>query len=127
MAETSPKSTVKNIIKNIKESEIPQIQAAARELSQRVKQLEEHSSKLQAYVAEMETLAISEGAAAEAAVVRVEPKPAMLGLKPKVGRPRNADKKEIQQPVAPEKKDATDQFIQYTTPEGFLIRKVRRL
>jgi hypothetical protein len=124
MAEVPQKATVQNIIRNIKESEIPQIQAAARDLSQRIKQLEEHSSRLESYVNEMENLA-----AAEAGQITGKSAGADSNTregKPKVGRPRNADRKEIKEPKATGREAASEQFIRYSTPEGFTIRKVRR-
>ena len=124
MAETPQKTTVQNIIRNIKESEIPQIQAAARDLSQRVKQLEEHSSRLESYVTEMENLTADEASQVTGKSILADSK--TKEANPKVGRPRNINKKENQEPKATGQEAATEQFSQYTTPEGFLIRKVRR-
>lgn len=54
------KSKVQNIIKNLVEMEIPEIQTASKELAEWIKQLEQHSFKLQHYAAEIESWAAEE-------------------------------------------------------------------
>ena len=54
------KSAVQNIIKNLLESEIPEIQNASKELAEWIKLLEQHSFKLQHYATEIETWAAEE-------------------------------------------------------------------
>jgi len=60
MAAKPRKSVVQNIIKNLLESEIPEIQNASRELADWIKQLEQHSFKLQHYATEIESWASEE-------------------------------------------------------------------
>jgi len=60
MAAKPRKSAVQNIIKNLLESEIPEIQNASKELADWIKQLEQHSFKLQHYATEIETWAAEE-------------------------------------------------------------------
>ena len=60
MAAKPRKSVVQNIIKNLLESEIPEIQNASRELADWIKQLEQHSFKLQHYATEIENWASEE-------------------------------------------------------------------
>ena len=60
MAAKPRKSAVQNIIKNLLESEIPDIQTASRELAEWIKQLEQHSFKLQHYATEIESWAAEE-------------------------------------------------------------------
>ncbi|MFC1846324.1 hypothetical protein ACFLYM_02780 [Chloroflexota bacterium] len=60
MARKPEKSTVRNIINNLINSEIPEIQTVAKELAEWTKQLEEHSWKLQHYASEIENLAAAE-------------------------------------------------------------------
>ena len=60
MAGKPRKSAVQNIIKNLLESEIPEIQNASKELAEWIKQLEQHSFKLQHYATEIETWASEE-------------------------------------------------------------------
>ena len=54
------KSVVQNIIKNLLEMEIPEIQTASKELAEWIKQLEQHSFKLQHYATEIENWASEE-------------------------------------------------------------------
>jgi hypothetical protein len=60
MAAKPRKSAVQNIIKNLLESEIPEIQNASKELAEWIKLLEQHSFKLQHYATEIETWAAEE-------------------------------------------------------------------
>jgi hypothetical protein len=60
MAAKPRKSVVQNIIKNLLESEIPEIQNASKELADWIKQLEQHSFKLQHYATEIESWASEE-------------------------------------------------------------------
>ena len=60
MAAKPRKSVVQNIIKNLLESEIPEIQNASKELAEWIKQLEQHSFKLQHYATEIESWASEE-------------------------------------------------------------------
>jgi len=65
MARKPEKSTVRNIINNLINSEIPEIQAVAKELAEWTKQLEEHSWKLEHYASEIESLAAAEAEGSE--------------------------------------------------------------
>jgi len=56
MARKPRRDEVERILKNLLESEIPEIQTVARQLADRIKKLEEHSIKLQDYVAKIESL-----------------------------------------------------------------------
>ncbi len=60
MAAKPRKSAVQNIIKNLLESEIPEIQNASKELAEWIKLLEQHSFKLQHYATEIGTWAAEE-------------------------------------------------------------------
>jgi hypothetical protein len=51
---------VQNIIKNLLDSEIPEIQSMANKLAEQIKDLEEQSSKLQEYVIQIEHMATDE-------------------------------------------------------------------
>ena len=143
------KSGVQDIIKSLVDSEIPEIQAVAKQLSEWTKQLEEHSWKLQHYASEIESLA-----AAEAAEVRDEVSLAELvkdlektlsqlrggpgkvaalpeGIKAAT-RDKIEEKPEEEEPMAVEKVSVGEGRItlqslgSYTTPDGFVIRKTRR-
>ena len=60
MAAKPRKSAVQNLIKNLLELEIPEIQNASKELADWIKQLEQHSFKLQHYATEIENWASEE-------------------------------------------------------------------
>jgi hypothetical protein len=60
MAEKPRRAKVQNIIKNLLDSEIPEIQSMANKLAEQVKELEERSSKLRNYITQMENLATDE-------------------------------------------------------------------
>ena len=139
------KTGVQEIIKTLVDSEIPEIQAVAKQLTDWTKQLEEHSWKLQHYASEIESLA-----AAEASEGRDEVSLAELvkDLEKTLSQLRGGPGKV---PVLPEGKKApveekpeepevtaleplneevgvvrTLQMIEtYTTPEGFVVRRAR--
>jgi len=54
------RARVDKIIKNLLDSEIPEIQSTANKLAEQIKDLEEHSSRLQDYVTQIESLATDE-------------------------------------------------------------------
>jgi hypothetical protein len=60
MVAKARKSVVQNIIRNLLEMEIPEIQTASKELSEWIKQLEQHSFKLQHYATEIDNWATEE-------------------------------------------------------------------
>ena len=64
MAQKPKKRVVDSIIENLLNSEIPEIQQVAKQLTDWTKQLEEHSWKLQHYASEIENLAAQESAEA---------------------------------------------------------------
>jgi len=63
MAEKPRRARVQKIIKNLLDSEIPEIQSMANKLAEQVKELEERSSKLRNYITQMESLATDEATA----------------------------------------------------------------
>ena len=65
MARKPEKSTVRNIINNLINSEIPEIQTVAKELAEWTRQLEEHSWKLEHYASEIESIAAAEAEGSE--------------------------------------------------------------
>jgi septal ring factor EnvC (AmiA/AmiB activator) len=60
MAEKPRRARVQNYIKNLLDSEIPEIQSMANKLAEQIKELEEHSSKLRNYITHIENLATDE-------------------------------------------------------------------
>ena len=146
MAKKPKQAGVQEIIKTLVDSEIPEIQAVAKQLSEWTKQLEEHSWKLQHYASEIESLAAAEATEVHEEVslselvrdlektlaqFRVGPgKVAALpeGTKKPVveEKPEEPEVKAIE-PVKETAKDGFQIFDTYTTPEGFVVRRVRRL
>ena len=146
MAKKPKQAGVQEIIKTLVDSEIPEIQAVAKQLSEWTKQLEEHSWKLQHYASEIESLAAAEATEVHEefslselvkdlettlAQLRVGPgKVAALpeGTKKPVveEKPEEPEVKAIE-PVKETAKDGFQIFDTYTTPEGFVVRRVRRL
>jgi hypothetical protein len=63
MAKEPKKNQVQNIIENLLNSEIPELQSVAHELTSWTKELEKHSWKLQHVASELETLMSTQGGA----------------------------------------------------------------
>jgi chromosome segregation ATPase len=146
MARKPRKSGVQDIIKSLVDSEIPEIQAVAKQLSEWTKQLEEHSWKLQHYASEIESLAAAEAAEGRDEVSLAElvkdlertlaelrggtGKVAALpeGKKPKVEVERSEPEvTALEELKETDREDGVVQWFEtYTTPEGFVVRKVRR-
>jgi len=63
MVEKPRRARVQNYIKNLLDSEIPEIQSMANKLAEQIKELEEHSSKLRNYITHIENLATDEASA----------------------------------------------------------------
>jgi hypothetical protein len=132
---------VKKLLKNLLDSEIPEIHDVAKQLSERVKQLEAHSVKLQNFITQIEGLAIEEADALDDTRIHelvtglekvlgerrrkpgtvVEPK---TEAKPKaeVGAEAEAEPEEQ---VELKMKAASVRARTYSTPDGLVIRKTR--
>lgn len=153
MAKKVQKNRVEKAIKDLLDSEIPEIQNVAKQLADRVSQLEEHSLKLKEYIARIEDLATEE---ADALVVnrigelledvdnalgelRQKPKGAITKLEARrgVGAEEEAETKAEgeAESVAGEAEESEGEseapssgvaIEKYTTPEGYVIRKSRR-
>src|SRR4030042_6230169 len=57
MAKKPPKEVVEEIVKNLVDSEISGIQAVAKDMTERIRQLEEHSIRIKKYADDIERLA----------------------------------------------------------------------
>ena len=156
MARKPRKNAVRDIIKNLLDSEIPEIQDVAKELAERIKKLEEHSWKLQHYATEIESLSEEEAELGpeislgelikdlEKTLDELRQKPVGDGVKAKVEAALEEELeaaleeeleeeiKEVKGVREPEKitKDEAPRSVTdietYTTPEGFVVRKLRR-
>ena len=153
MAKKPRRAVVQKILKNLLDSEIPEIQSMANRLAEQIKDLEEHSSRLQEYIAEIESLATEEaGALAESRISEL-----LKDLDGALGELRKRAKKApparaeatasppakravIVQKPEPEEEEVEVEEVEeseeitpgqgmrletYTTPEGYLIKKSR--
>ncbi len=150
MAEKPRRARVQNIIKNLLDSEIPEIQSMANKLAEQVKELEERSSKLRNYITQMENLATDEASAmAETRIGEI-----LKDLDKALGELRNRSKRslairdeavalhpkrvaieerpelEAEEAEEEEEPEATTpgqgmRLETYKTPEGYLIKKSR--
>ena len=131
---------VQKLIKNLLDSEIPEIHNVAKQLSERVKQLEEHSVKLQNFITQIEELAIEESDALDDTRINE----LVTGLEKVLGerrqKPSSAEPKREAKPkvetgaevkAEPEEqaelkgKAASVKAKTYSTPDGLVIRKTR--
>jgi G3E family GTPase len=152
MAEKPRRARVKNIIKNLLDSEIPEIQSMANKLAEQIKDLDEHSTKLRNYLTQMESLATDEASAmAETRIgdilkqlekalgeLRLRSKGSLaLRAMPAVSPPKRApivesyesEVEEVEEEEAEEEEEITPgqgmRLETYKTPEGYLIKKSR--
>lgn len=143
MTQRPRKNTVKDIIKNLLDSEIPEIQDVAKQLAERIKQLEEHSWKLQHYVTEIENMAEEEPEVMpadslsgllkdlERTLDELRQAPKAEAARPEAARPEVEVKTEDEDLTSEERKpeEASTELRPgvaletYTTPEGFVVRK----
>jgi septal ring factor EnvC (AmiA/AmiB activator) len=148
MVKKQRRAVVQNIIKNLLDSEIPEIQAMAKKLADQIKKLEEHSFKLQDYVTQIENLATEEASA----MVESRISEILKDLDTALGELKQRSKKaaiagsEISAPPKKaeavekgerEEKEVEEQEAEsivprpglkpeaYSTPEGYIIKKSR--
>ena len=146
MAQKPRKNAVRDIIKSLLESEIPEIQDVAKQLADRIKQLEEHGWKLQHYATQIESIAEQEAEAApeisltelikdlEKTLDELRNRP--VGALDKAKDEGRAEEAEDEAGVAARETTADEGAGEepssgigletYTTPEGFVVKKRRR-
>ena len=143
MAQKARKNAVGDIIRNLLESEIPEIQNVAKQLAERIKQLEEHGWKLEHYATEIESLAEQESeASTEVSLgelikdlektlgeLRQRPSGAVAEAKLEGEAEKEAEEEEAGEPEGLKRERAERrpgvELETYTTPEGFVVRKRR--
>jgi flagellar biosynthesis chaperone FliJ len=155
MAKKPQKTEVKDLIKSLVGAEIPGIQAVAKEMADWIKQLEEHTNKLQEYANQIESLTEDEALEAQQKenldefIKQLEKTLAKLRKKPELSAETKAEiskasrlipetikarTKEVagirMQEESMQKAALTDDEAKlkrplYTTPEGFVVRKTR--
>jgi myosin heavy subunit len=137
---------VQHIIKNLLDSEIPEIQAMASKLAEQIKDLEEQSSRVQEYVAQIENMttdesnALVEGRIAEilkdldSALKELRQKPkkalaastevrAVAPIRAAVEEePEQEEEEEVEEKTAPGPGMRLERVI---TPEGYIVKKAR--
>ena len=149
MARKPRRAVVHNIIRNLLDSEIPEIQSMANNLAEQIKELEEQSSRLQKYVTQIENLTTEEAnALAESEIAEI-----LNNLDSALGEFRKRSNKGL--PAKPEalaspstrrdviargpEKEAVEEIEElgettpgqgmrletYSTPEGYVIKKSR--
>ncbi len=150
MANKPQRAKVQNIIKSLLDSEIPEIQSMSKKLVDQIKELEEHSWRLQDYVTQIENLATEEASAlVESRITEI-----LQDLDKTLGELKQRSKKAViprteALPAAPtpiEAEQSTEveeeeiakepeeesalprtqtKLPAYTTPEGYVIKKSR--
>lgn len=133
MARKPRREEVQKLVKGLLDSEIPEIQNVAKQLTQWIKQLEEHSLKLQEYVAKIEDLAVEEADALVDSRIHelVTGLEKILGerrQKPRVAADGTEAENEAEVKAEVEEKTEVEglKLKKYTTPDGMVIRKSRR-
>jgi len=147
MARKPRREEVQKLIKGLLDSELPEIQNVAKQLTDRIKQLEEHSVKLQDYVTQIESLTVEESDALVDARIRE----LVTGLEKAMGERRQKPEAAVSESKAGPKVEAntevkedveadTEAMVEvdegddktrsvklkkYSTPEGLVIRKTR--
>jgi predicted nucleic acid-binding Zn-ribbon protein len=146
MAKKPQKEVVEGIVKNLVDSEISGIQSLAKDMMERIKQLEEHSVRIKKYADEIEKLALEASSEKydksslddliknlEKTLTKLRKKQSNKGeISPAVSRPVIPVPDEKQEPeeeveVTEETAEPASKLRQqlYTTPEGFVVRKTR--
>ena len=155
MAKKPRRAVVQKILKNLLDSEIPDIQSTANRLAEQIKDLEEQSSRLQEYITQIENLATDEANALSESQLtdilkdldgalgelkkrtrKAPPARAEAAASPPAKRAVIVEKPE---PEAEEEVEEVEEVEEpeeitpgqgmrletYTTPEGYLIKKSR--
>jgi len=139
MAKKPRREEVERILKNLLESEIPEIQTVATQLIDRIRKLEEHSIKMQDYVAKIESL--TEDEAEEVIESRIGE--IVDELEKTLAKRRQKSSDAPASKIVPARKEPVADIVvqvdeeevevkragirppKYTTPEGMVIKKSR--
>jgi hypothetical protein len=149
MVKKPRRGTVQNIVKNLLDSEIPEIQYMANKMAEQIKDIEEESFRLQEYVAQIQNMATDDANALaknriaqlltdlEAALkeLRLKPKKALPPITEiKAITPRRAEaektpeqeeEEEAEEPEGEITPGSGHMLERITTPEGYVIKKAR--
>jgi hypothetical protein len=148
MAKRPRRGTVQNIVKNLLDSEIPEIQYMANKLAEQIKDMEEESFKLQEYVAQIRNMATDDANSLvenrlaqilsdlDVALkeLRLKPKKALppsTEIRPipprtaAVEKKSEQEEKEAEELVGETAPGSGHMLERIITPEGYVIKKVR--
>jgi NADH dehydrogenase/NADH:ubiquinone oxidoreductase subunit G len=150
MAKKPRRDVVQNIIKNLLDLEIPEIQSKTKKLAEQIKELEQHSLKLQDYVTQIENIATEEASAlVESRITEIlkDLDKALIELRQRSKRTlatspetralasKNTLAEETREQEKTEAKEPEEESAlpreelrptTYVTPEGYLVKKSRR-
>jgi predicted nucleic acid-binding Zn-ribbon protein len=149
MAKKPQKDVVEELVKNLVDSEISGIQALAKDMAERIKQLEEHSIRIKEYADEIEKLAMEaasdkyDKASLDDLINNLEKTLTKLRKKqtdkveivPVEVNAVNEVPEEVSNADVVEADTSTSEISEaamrlkqplYTTPEGFVVRKTRK-
>jgi hypothetical protein len=150
MVKKPRRGTVQNIVKNLLDSDIPEIQYMANKMAEQIKDIEEESFRLQEYVAQIQNMATDDANALaknriaqlltdlEAALkeLRLKPKKALPPVTEIIAiTPRRAEveetpeqeeeEEEAEEPEGEITPGSGHMLERIITPEGYVIKKAR--
>jgi DNA repair exonuclease SbcCD ATPase subunit len=149
MVKKPRRGTVQNIVKNLLDSDIPEIQYMANKMAEQIKDIEEESFRLQEYVAQIQNMATDDANALaknriaqlltdlEAALkeLRLKPKKALppvteiRAITPRRAEvektPEQEEEEEAEEPEGEITPGSGHMLERIITPEGYVIKKVR--
>jgi DNA repair exonuclease SbcCD ATPase subunit len=149
MVKKPRRGTVQNIVKNLLDSDIPEIQYMANKMAEQIKDIEEESFRLQEYVAQIQNMATDDANALaknriaqlltdlEAALkeLRLKPKKALppvteiRAITPRRAEvektPEQEEEEEAEEPEGEITPGSGHMLERIITPEGYVIKKAR--
>jgi len=149
MVKKPRRGTVQNIVKNLLDSDIPEIQYMANKMAEQIKDIEEESFRLQEYVAQIQNMATDDANALaknriaqlltdlEAALkeLRLKPKKALppvteiRAITPRRAEvektPEQEEEEEAEEPEGEITPGSGHMLERIITPEGYMIKKAR--
>jgi DNA repair exonuclease SbcCD ATPase subunit len=148
MVKKPRRGTVQNIVKNLLDSDIPEIQYMANKMAEQIKDIEEESFRLQEYVAQIQNMATDDANALaknriaqlltdlEAALkeLRLKPKRALPPVteiraitprRAEVEKTPEQEEEEAEEPEGEITPGSGHMLERIITPEGYVIKKAR--
>ena len=149
MVKKPRRGTVQNIVKNLLDSDIPEIQYMANKMAEQIKDIEEESFRLQEYVAQIQNMATDDANALaknriaqlltdlEAALkeLRLKPKKALppvteiRAITPRRAEvektPEQEEEEEAEEPEGEITPGSGHMLERIITPEGYVVKKAR--